>query len=236
MAHVMLQLSDGGGGGRVSSRTYDPSTGTWKPNTTNDDTPASQPSTSPSPAGTTNDTSKGSNLTATSTDKDSSTGKADAEYNTIEYNILEGELVFIVTEETIKLKAGDTIKLNGLGKYLSGDYYIVSINRSISNDGYSHSATVIRTNFGDKLKSDGSTTETKDGGDPTPKETETTPSTPAATSTPQRTYTVKKGDCLWNIAKMYYGSGAQYTKLVDANTKTQANPNLIFPGQVLIIP
>lgn len=52
-----------------------------------------------------------------------------------------------------------------------------------------------------------------------------------------KTYTVKKGDCLWNIAKKYYGSGAQYTKIYNANKGViGGNPNLIYPGQVLTIP
>lgn len=56
------------------------------------------------------------------------------------------------------------------------------------------------------------------------------------TTTP-KTYTVKKGDCLWNIAKSLYGSGADYTKIYAANKGTiGGNPNLIYPGQVLTIP
>lgn len=56
------------------------------------------------------------------------------------------------------------------------------------------------------------------------------------TTTP-KTYTVKKGDCLWNIAKSLYGSGADYTKIYDANKGTVGgNPNRIYPGQVLTIP
>lgn len=52
-----------------------------------------------------------------------------------------------------------------------------------------------------------------------------------------KTYTVKSGDCLWNIAKKYYGSGAQYTKIYNANKGViGGNPNLIYPGQVLTIP
>ena len=50
------------------------------------------------------------------------------------------------------------------------------------------------------------------------------------------TYTVKSGDCLWNIAKQFYGSGAQYTKIYEANKSIIKNPNLIYPGQVLTIP
>jgi nucleoid-associated protein YgaU len=52
-----------------------------------------------------------------------------------------------------------------------------------------------------------------------------------------KTYTVVKGDCLWNIAKKFYGSGAQYTKIYNANKSViGGNPNLIYAGQVLTIP
>lgn len=51
-----------------------------------------------------------------------------------------------------------------------------------------------------------------------------------------KTYTVKKGDCLWNIAKRFYGSGSQYKKIYNANKDKIKNPNLIYPKQVLIIP
>ena len=61
----------------------------------------------------------------------------------------------------------------------------------------------------------------------------TTAPKPATTS---RTYTVKRGDCLWNIAKKYYGKGNQYTKIYNANRDKIKNPNLIYPGQVLTIP
>lgn len=50
-------------------------------------------------------------------------------------------------------------------------------------------------------------------------------------------YTVQKGDNLWNIAKKFYGSGALYTKIYEANRGViGSNPNLIYPGQVLTIP
>ena len=56
-------------------------------------------------------------------------------------------------------------------------------------------------------------------------------------STTPKTYTVKKGDCLWNIAKDIYGSGSDYTKIYNANKDiVGSNPNLIYPGQVLTIP
>lgn len=52
----------------------------------------------------------------------------------------------------------------------------------------------------------------------------------------QQSYTVVKGDCLWHIAKKYYGNGAKYKVIYDANRDKISNPNLIYPGQVLVIP
>ena len=52
----------------------------------------------------------------------------------------------------------------------------------------------------------------------------------------QKTYTVKKGDFLWNIAKKFYGNGAKYTKIYNENKSKIKNHNLIYPGQVLVIP
>ena len=52
-----------------------------------------------------------------------------------------------------------------------------------------------------------------------------------------QTYTVKSGDCLWNIAKALYGNGADYKKIYEANKDViGGNPNLIYPGQVFTIP
>lgn len=51
-----------------------------------------------------------------------------------------------------------------------------------------------------------------------------------------KTYTVQKGDCLWNIAKKFYGNGSKYTVIYNANRDKIKNPNLIYPGQVLTIP
>lgn len=49
-------------------------------------------------------------------------------------------------------------------------------------------------------------------------------------------YTVKSGDCLWNIARKFYGNGSLYTKIYNANRSKIKNPNLIYPGQVFTIP
>lgn len=53
----------------------------------------------------------------------------------------------------------------------------------------------------------------------------------------KRTYKVKKGDCLWNIAKKYTGKGSRWPELYNLNKKKIGkNPNLIYPGQVFNIP
>lgn len=210
---------------RSSSYTYDPETGTWSKSTSDDNSSGSSSNSS------NKSNSSGDNLTSSNSDKNTSTGSVEKQYNTIEINTLSGTLNFIVTEETIKLRAGDTVKINGIGKYLSGNYYVQDVTRQISSNGYSHSATLIKTDFGNSLKVSTSTTAKKT----VPKATKTVQSSPNA-STAQRTYTVKRGDCLWNIAKQFYGNGASYTKIYDANTKQIANPNLIYPGQVFVIP
>lgn len=51
-----------------------------------------------------------------------------------------------------------------------------------------------------------------------------------------KTYTVKKGDCLWNIAKQFLGDGSRYTEIYALNRDKITNPNLIYPGQVLTLP
>lgn len=62
-----------------------------------------------------------------------------------------------------------------------------------------------------------------------------TTNSPAPSSS--QTYTVVKGDCLWNIAKKFYGNGSKYTVIYNANKNViGGNPNLIYPGQVLTIP
>lgn len=49
-------------------------------------------------------------------------------------------------------------------------------------------------------------------------------------------YTVKRGDCLWNIAKKYLGDGARYKEIYELNREKIRNPNLIQVGEVLRLP
>lgn len=52
----------------------------------------------------------------------------------------------------------------------------------------------------------------------------------------QRTHKVVSGDTLWGLAVRYYGNGSKYTTIHNANKDKIKNPNLIYPGQVLVIP
>lgn len=68
----------------------------------------------------------------------------------------------------------------------------------------------------------------------------------------QKTYVVKDGDCLWNIAKKFYGSGSKESKIYNANKSviesaarkhgftSSSNKGVpgwwIFPGTKLVIP
>lgn len=56
----------------------------------------------------------------------------------------------------------------------------------------------------------------------------------SAAEDPPRTYTVKQGDTLYAIALRELGSGSRYPEIAAASDIT--NPNLIFPGQELVIP
>jgi nucleoid-associated protein YgaU len=47
---------------------------------------------------------------------------------------------------------------------------------------------------------------------------------------------VKRGDSLWRISRTTYGAGRRYTVIFTANDDQIRNPNLIYPGQVLVLP
>jgi nucleoid-associated protein YgaU len=64
------------------------------------------------------------------------------------------------------------------------------------------------------------------------------PSPPAAKKT--RVYRVwlwqETDDCLWNLAKKYYGDPRLWKKIYEANRDRISDPAVIYPKQELIIP
>jgi len=47
---------------------------------------------------------------------------------------------------------------------------------------------------------------------------------------------VERGDSLWRISRQVYGRGIRYTEIFEANQDQIRNPNLIYPGQVFVLP
>jgi len=55
-------------------------------------------------------------------------------------------------------------------------------------------------------------------------------------STSSSTRVVSRGDSLWRISRITYGAGEQYAIVYRANRDRIRDPNLIHPGQVLVLP
>ena len=47
---------------------------------------------------------------------------------------------------------------------------------------------------------------------------------------------ISRGDNLWRISKKTYGEGLRYTVIYDANSPQIRDPDLIYPGQVFVLP
>ena len=63
------------------------------------------------------------------------------------------------------------------------------------------------------------------------------PAPPSPTAVPAaRDYTIKSGDSLSKIAKEFYGNAGDWKKIFEANKDKIKDPNMIFPGQKIIIP
>jgi nucleoid-associated protein YgaU len=53
----------------------------------------------------------------------------------------------------------------------------------------------------------------------------------------QRTHTIKAGDTLSKLAKIYYGDAHDYMRIFEANRDKMPNPNTgLHPGDVIVIP
>lgn len=58
----------------------------------------------------------------------------------------------------------------------------------------------------------------------------------SAASGTSKTYTVKKGDCLWSIAASELGDGNRWPEIYELNKDKISNPRLIYAGQELTLP
>ena len=50
------------------------------------------------------------------------------------------------------------------------------------------------------------------------------------------TTTVSRGDSLWRLSQLTYGAGTRYAIIYKANKEQIRNPNMIYPGQIFVMP
>lgn len=151
----------------------------------------------------------------------SSQEKAETKYSEMEF-VLEGTAQVIADPNIV---SNATIRMEGLGDVLTGNYYVESVTHVWSREGYSQEIEVKTNTYGavQGPEPQPSAAATRDNRTESPPEVEES-----------QYYTVKPGDTLWAIAKSFYGNGGEYQKIADANGI--ANANVISPGQKLLIP
>ncbi len=50
------------------------------------------------------------------------------------------------------------------------------------------------------------------------------------------TVVVSRGDSLWRISRVTYGTGMRYAVVYRANHDQIQNPDRIYPGQIFVLP
>ena len=158
------------------------------------------------------------------------TGDGKTEVNTLEGNVT-------LREPDLSIEPQKTIRLEHIGSALTGLYYIEEVSIEVSANGVTQSLKLSRNGFTDTIMMNNAVA-------PTDKSKVKIPGSSAPERVPQarapeassKIYSVKKGDSLSSIAKSKYSKESQWTKIYEANKSTVKNPNLIRPGQKLIIP
>ena len=117
----------------------------------------------------------------------------------------------------------------GLGKHLSGRYFVYEVTRKIDNDsGYSQSVSVQKNGFGESLKS---------GFPKSPVYDEEERASPIPKAVEERRYVVTGTDNIWSIAARLYGDGNLHVRIAEANRMDSGDPFRRLPvGKELIIP
>lgn len=77
-------------------------------------------------------------------------------------------------------------------------------------------------------------------GEPAPQADAQPAAAPETASTappaPVQLLTVQPGHSLWRISREHYGEGVRYVQIFQANREQIRNPDLIYPGQVFVLP
>ena len=159
------------------------------------------------------------------------TGDGKTEVNTLEGNVT-------LREPDLSIEPQKTIRLEHIGSALTGLYYIEEVSIEVSSNGVTQSLKLSRNGFTDTIMMNNAVAPTDKSKVKVPGGSAPDEKIPQA-KIPEKShkvYAVKKGDNLSSIAKSKYGKESQWTKIYDANKDKVKNPNLIYPGQKLIIP
>ena len=159
------------------------------------------------------------------------TGDGKTEVNTLEGNVT-------LREPDLSIEPQKTIRLEHIGSALTGLYYIEEVSIEVSSNGVTQSLKLSRNGFTDTIMMNNAVAPTDKSKVKVPGGSAPYEKIPQAKipETAHKVYAVKKGDNLSSIAKSKYGKESQWTKIYDANKDKVKNPNLIYPGQKLIIP
>lgn len=166
------------------------------------------------------DSESGQRLEITAKVKDAGEAQALAAKHLRLHNKFNRTVSFTLPGNT-GLAAGVTVKLEDFGGW-SGKYIVKQAEHTVSDSGYVTKITLRKVLA---ASSAGQSSGKTGGGEET------------KTSGGGSTYTVKPGDNLSKLAKQFYGTGADWKKIYEANKDViGGNPNLIYPGQTFKIP
>lgn len=134
----------------------------------------------------------------------------------------------------LALRVGNTVNMQGLGKYISGLYFIEEIEYTLDRKGLSQTLSVSKNAFGESINSQPKVTTNNTTNNTTSSSEQVKPQQEAT-----RKHTFKKGDTLWGLAVKYYGSGSKWTHIAKANginVNDDKRIRSIQIGEVFIIP
>jgi LysM repeat protein len=124
--------------------------------------------------------------------------------------------------------------IDGVGGIFRGNYYFRRVRHTITNDAYTVEADVCKLDnytlkaiSGDQYNN----VSTDRAQTPAP------PPAPKPPASPKyEMHQIVRGDTLWGLARRYYGNGALYPRIFDANRDTVSDPHWIYDGKWLRIP
>lgn len=171
------------------------------------------------------------NITKEYKDEDSSNSNSNNNNNSDDTYILTGNAKI---EPNFELRVGETVNLQGLGKYLSGAYFIEEISISITKTDLTQTLAVSKNAFGESINA--KPPQSSSGSNSKPP---TTQEAVKPKEEPKRTHTLKNGETLWGLSVKYYGTGTKWPVIAKANGIDPSDDKTIRSlrnGRVFTIP